>query len=61
MCVCIFVYLVVNENSPVKSDIGHCQIKVNVSVGIQIFFYITRYKMSGPISPYSKFFNIVTG
>ena len=42
-----FEDIVVYENSSDKFDIGHCQIKVKVIVGLS---HMLQYKLTGPIS-----------
>ena len=41
---------VVYENTLDKFDIEHCQIKVEVTVGLQKFPHLPQYKLSGPIT-----------
>ena len=45
-----FQYIVVYENSLEKFDIGHCQIKVKVTVDLQNFIPIPDHKLSGPLT-----------
>ena len=42
-----FENMVLYENSSDKFDIGYCQIKVKVNVGLS---HMLQYKLTGPIS-----------
>ena len=35
------------ENNLDKFDIGHCRIRVTVTVGFEIFLHLSQYKLSG--------------
>ena len=39
-------YIVIYENSSDKFDIEHCRIKVNVTVGVQMFLHLPQFNLS---------------
>ena len=43
-------YYTVYENSSDDFDVKHCLIKVMVTVGLQQFPHLPKYKLSGPIT-----------
>ena len=45
-----YEYNVVYDNISNKFDNGHCRVKVNVTVGLEIFLHLPQYKLSGPIT-----------
>ena len=45
-------YIVAHVNNSEQFDIKHCWIKVKVTVGLQKFFQLPQYQLSGPITQF---------